>query len=286
MIIAHVWNDLDRLLAELGLTPTPFQLSVSNSQWPEIERELGLDEVEEPNPGDVFRIRGEPVFLYIRDTWMRHDTPEEAVESPERYTRIHLTECQALSEMRRQNRFERYVVTNRFDKPLRMVLNDRRHESAHEVELDLRVCRYCLQAIDWEGYARKPRREREEVWLSFTRKAFLERYSPTFASLPSGRDQDPNDDYPANWQSIRQQALERADFTCLYCRVKVSREKRRLLDVHHLNGRKRDCHQTNLVVLCKLCHADQPMHDHYRVEERDADQIRELRKAQGIIQSS
>lgn len=283
MKITPVWADLDRLLADLGLVQTAFPLAVNKSQWPTIERELGLDEVEKPKGGDVFRIRGEPVFLYIRDTWLRHDTIEEAITLPEDYTRIHLTECQTISEMRRQKRFERYVVTNRFDRPLRMILKDRQYDDAHEIELDLRVCKYCLHAIDWKGYAHRPRSDRQEIWRSFTRKAFLERYSPTFASLPSGRDEDPNDDYPANWnESVRPQALERADFTCQRCSVKVPRDRRHLLDVHHINGKKSDCHPTNLHVLCKLCHADEPMHSHYRVEPRDADEIRRLRRTQGL----
>lgn len=285
MKIAPVWTDLDRLLTDLGLSPTPFQLVVNRSEWPVIERELGLDEVEEPKPGDSFRIRGEPVFLYIRDTWLKHDTIEQAVEHPEAYTRIHLTECQKISEMRRQKRFERYVVTNRFDRPLRMILNDRQHDRAHEVELELRTCKYCLQAINWEGYAECPRIDREKIWLSFNRKAFLERYSPTFASLPSGHDQDPNDDYPENWTSIRLQALHRAHFTCQRCRVKVPRERRHLLDVHHVNGKKSDCHQTNLVVLCKLCHTAEPMHSHYDVKPDQATEIRRLRREQGLGQT-
>lgn len=283
MRLKPTYRELDALLDRLGLKPVPFPLDIAARPWRTIDREISIEELDPPSRDGVLRYKGEPVFLYIRDVPLRHDSVAEAVEDPEAYTRFHVADCQTLDNMRRQKRFERYVVTNRARGPLRVFLRDGAAGTIHEAELDLRVCRHCLQALDWEGYTSgRARKSKTEIWHGFSREAFLEQYSPTFSSRPRRRDTDGHDDYPPDWPQIRDAALKQAAYRCASCGVRVPEAQKRLLDVHHVNGVKSDNHPTNLRVLCKLCHARQPQHGHYRVKPQDRAAIEALRRGRGI----
>lgn len=277
------YTDLDSLLERLGLTPVAFSLDVAARPWTPIERDLTLDELDLVGPGRPLRVGGEPVFLYIRDVRLRHDSVAEAIRHPEDYTRFHLVDCETLQEMRRTNRFERYVVTNRYRGPLRVFLRDEATGQVHEAEMELRVCRNCLKALDWEGYVSgRPGKPKKDIWLGFSREAFLEKYSPTFATRPRRRDTDGPDDYPPHWSLIRDQALKQAAYRCAQCTVVVPPRHQHLLDVHHINGVKSANDPANLKVLCKLCHAGEPGHGHYQVSRDERDALLRLRRQQGI----
>ncbi|MCS6856030.1 MAG: HNH endonuclease, partial [Elioraea sp.] len=177
-------------------------------------------------------------------------------------TRFHLVDCTTLENMRIQKRFERYVVTNRYRGPLRVFLRDEATRQVHEAEMELRVCKNCLKALNWQGFASAPEPRKTEIWLGFSREAFLEKYSPTFATRPRRRDTDGPDAYPPHWSLIRDQALKQAAYRCARCGVVAPRAQQHLVDVHHINGAKSDNNPANLKVLCKLCHAGEPGHGH------------------------
>ena len=277
------YEPLDALLARLGKKPVPFTLDVAARPWTEIEQELTLDQLDLPTPDKVLRVRGEPIFLYIRDKPLKHSSVEEAQANAHDYSRFHVADCGTLEDMKRKNRFERYVVTNRYRGPFRMHLHCRATNTVYETELDLKVCKNCLEALNWEGYrSAKNDNSRQEIWRSFSREVFLERYSPTFSARPKRRDTDAPDTYSPNWDFIRDEALRRANYRCEECGVRVPMEKKWLLDVHHINGVKSDNNPENLRVLCKLCHNRQPNHQHYRVNSQVRADIERLRREQGI----
>lgn len=67
--------------------------------------------------------------------------------------------------------------------------------------------------------------------------------------------------YPWNWHIISRQEKDRAGWRCEHCRVGFDPETGRALDgskrqlnVHHLNGARRDCRHENLLVCCSGCH--------------------------------
>lgn len=69
--------------------------------------------------------------------------------------------------------------------------------------------------------------------------------------------------YPKHWRSISKRYRELAKWKCNGCHRSFEQDKG-MLDVHHINGIRSDVSRTNLVVLCKDCHAKQPMHAHYK----------------------
>src|SRR5690606_22451568 len=86
---------LERPLIELP--SKPFRERLQDGVDIDIE---DLDDV--PGP---FAVNGHQVLLYIKDHTRRFD---EAVLDGARGNRFHLTHCQTLEEMKRNNRFQRY----------------------------------------------------------------------------------------------------------------------------------------------------------------------------------
>lgn len=62
--------------------------------------------------------------------------------------------------------------------------------------------------------------------------------------------------YPINWKDIATQFKEKNGLICSNCKCSSDGESRDkwFFDVHHINGNKSDCNNSNLMVLCKLCH--------------------------------
>jgi len=66
-------------------------------------------------------------------------------------------------------------------------------------------------------------------------------------------------DYPPNWHSIAQKIKAKANYTCQKCGVKHSNEPGNILTVHHKNGNKADCRESNLIALCQRCHLQEQL---------------------------
>lgn len=58
-------------------------------------------------------------------------------------------------------------------------------------------------------------------------------------------------DYVSTPESVRRVILKRDEYRCAICDKNTTPD----LDVHHINGIKKDNHLDNLVTLCKDCHA-------------------------------
>lgn len=284
MRIMPNFADLDTLLGKMGLRPVAVSLPGTVSpppRRPPILATLALTDVEFDQDG-LFRIEGEPVFLYIHQARNPFATVEEAVVSPEKLRRFHLSECTTIQEMRAKNRFERFVATNKAEGPFRCFLTDEGGRS-HEVWADLIVCQHCLRRLDWEGFERLAAEAKRMVAKEFTRIAFLEKYSPSFASLPSRRAETTvRPVYPGDWQEISRRVRAARNFRCEApgCGVDCS-SKPGLTDAHHLSGDVTDCRPENLRVLCKLCHAKEHP-GWYRVRYREHRDLEELLQMQGI----
>ena len=86
-----------------------------------------------PGPGRLLTFKGEQVLLYIKETrqskYILQNFPEDA-------RRFHIYECATIGQMRRSNRFERYVVTTR--QGGLFAVNDLKGD---EIEARLRVCK-------------------------------------------------------------------------------------------------------------------------------------------------
>lgn len=239
-------------------------------------KEIELGDVE-AGPGGLLIYKGEQVLLYIKDTRSTKWTLEN---EPEKSRRFHVAECDTLSKMRGEGRFERYVVTNRHDGRFKVDWLDPESRQSGEVEAELKVCKNCLGTISWRSFEGLGS-VRDKVWREFDLTDFLLEYATFFRQLPSRRDNTAGPSgYVANWSEISQKCRTAANWTCQSCRV-VLKDKPRLLHVHHRNGVTSDNTNENLMVLCVECHADQPAHGHLRPKESDRREIFLRRVKQG-----
>lgn len=225
-----------------------------------------------------------PVMLYIkasrnsRDTLLYH--PEEAV-------RFHVADCQTLDRMRRDNRFEKYVLINDTSGIFKVDYSYWETGETGTVEARLFVCKNCLSFLNYKGYRFTTKFEQERIWRDFNIEHFFEEYHPNFSSLPSRTAGTAGaSDYPKNWQEISNRIRALYNWKCDNCGVDLSApENKKLLDVHHRNGVRSDNSNANLKPLCKLCHKKQPQHQFYYIHPMARLSILRLRQQQGITKT-
>jgi hypothetical protein len=249
--------------------------------------EISIEDIDR-GPGGLLSYKGEQIILYINDTRASRFTLEH---EPEKTKRFHIAECKKLAEMRQKGRFERYVATNRMDGKFLVDWFEKDTGERGKTEAALKVCRYCLSAVNWRGYDRTTdrlqlesgqRQDRDAIWKDFEISDFLLEFSTFFQSKPTRRDitADQND-YVSNWASISERMRRAKSWTCEACGVNL-RAAPHLLHTHHKSGVVTDNRDANLEVLCALCHARQPNHEHLRIPPRDRNRIIELRLRQNV----
>lgn len=238
-----------------------------------------IGEVEELfHPSGLLIYLQNPVFIYIRD-----HTVGTCFDTNDR-RRIHFSVCPTLRSMRNQGRFERYRRTTRVDD---VYLIDIRSGRDGERELPLYPCKHCLREVDYPRYRTAIGREgrqrvvenfRARDALKFLRERFKTFESQTRNVQPAGLSAG----YSSDWSQHSRWYKELRSFTCEGCEVQLG-DARHLLDVHHIDGDKRNNQYQNLRCLCKLCHAQ--THPHYSVSENHSELILEARRRQCLSDS-
>lgn len=240
--------------------------------------DVGIQDIEIDERG-LFGYRGQRILIYIKDT---RQTAQVLLHEKQNSRRFHFKECKTIVDMREANLFQRYVAIAR-DDGLFPVIAQELDGMHHDLEAPLGPCKYCLSELNYHGYADRGVKGRDQIWSAFSIPAFFAEYSSTIAVLP--QDQalvtEP-DNYTADWPEISKRARERARWRCSRCAVDCGSDKN-LLQVHHLNGIKRDNTAANLMVLCLLCHAAQPQHQNMHVRPADVRRLLELKGAQGLL---
>lgn len=288
------FEELDAQRQRIGASLSSF--SKKASQLDDREKLLGvLQEGKEVSladidtgPGKLLTHQGEQVLLYIKDTqsskWILENEPENS-------RRFHVAECRTLDRMRREGRFERYVVTNRMDGDFTVDWIDPVTRERGETQARLKVCKNCLETLNWRGYRIPNARLMLEngalqspnsMWLDFSIDEFLMEYATFFRSRPSRRDHEaPIDAYVDQWPQISERKRREAKWRCQQCGV-VLQGAPGLLHCHHKNMVKTDNSDKNLVVLCQICHASQPGHQHMKVQTKARIYIVSMRHQQGL----
>lgn len=207
--------------------------------------------------------QGHRVILYIRDVanyGERRGLPK-----------YHLAFCRTLDEMRKYSRSSRFVVANRDDG--QFVVNVPGDKSRPQIAR-LDICQNCLAKISWQGFrielGKEERRQRVE---KFRLQEFFQTYPRDLIAVRPDKTADtaPRNDYPDNWAAISEAFKSRNGYRCMKCQSTLSGPNSRYLHVHHKNGQKNECQDSNLEVLCIRCHAEEPLHSHMKASREYKD---------------
>lgn len=241
-------------------------------------KEIHLADLD--NTPALLSVRGRQVVLYIKDHTNKFDL---AIENGERGNRFHIAQCKTLDEMRQSKRFQRYVATNRLDGLFPIEEASFRKGLPRTGEARLKVCKYCLERLNYKGSSNYEARQKAFKSFSFTE--FFSCYSTCFKYMPSTLDEKSSVGYTEDWPELSKKVRMAAGYICDQCGVDLS-SQRNLCDVHHVNGVKSDNRLENLRVLCKDCHRKQPMHTGIFISAADMAKILRLRLQQSRLNIS
>ena len=283
MKLACRFPGLGRLVDAMGATPVPWSSAAKPPGELTFPSRLGqgidvaIDAITVAENG-LLAFAGQPVLLYIKDT--RQDR-EILLGKPEKAKRFHVADCETLETMRRKGRFDRYVATNNTSGVFRLDAMDPGTRESREIEAPLRVCRNCLEALDFEGYRAASLDRRHAIWREFSLAAFFERHAPRFKDRPRHTDNTaPRGGYGRGWDAVSRRYRTLRQWTCEDCGVEL-RDFPQFLHTHHGDGVTTRNAADNLRALCVLCHRRQPDHHRVHVSRQAAETIRRLRKRQG-----
>ena len=220
--------DLDAILRHTGMEVNPADIIVTSDRTLEYE--------------------GFKVAVFIRDQPINTDY------------RFHVADCRTLIQMRRDGRYEKFVVATRQDGIFLVNQTSSGVVVNEEVEMRLHVCQNCLESLRWQNYEYGMR----DIWLNFNLEDFFEVYNSTITQRPRYTDQTaPENTYAADWDRISKRYKVSVGWTCEACNIDLSESRtQQFLQTHHINGLRNDNQPENLKALCLECHANQPAHNH------------------------
>ncbi|CAM6828075.1 HNH endonuclease [Leclercia adecarboxylata] len=257
------WSSLDTLRQKMGapltnnfvLTPVYSKISIID-QLNTGGVEITLDDISVHDDGTLL-YRGYRGLLHIRDI--------NSIAGDTRMPRYHLAFCQTLEKMKKNARFDRYVVAQTTSGEFKVNIIDREVTSQN---VRLNVCQNCLDRIHWQAFSLSgmSRSERQSRVDAFSLPEFFKKYpqdligtKPLHTSHTA-----PLNDYPKNWAELSKAIRHERGHQCESCKDIFSQDDYRFVHVHHRNGLKNDNRNVNLAVLCIACHANQPEHGHLK----------------------
>ncbi len=203
--------------------------------------------------------KGRQVVIYIKDH--TYKGRENVMQNPDKGNKVHLYECETITEMKMAGRFKRYVLTTRKDNIYK--IDDKRGK---DIEVKLYPCRNCLKILNYKGFRTTLFYSVKNFLDAFDLEEFFATYATFFTTKPDHSDiTAPYSDYPKNWYRISHAKRKSSGWICDDCGDNFSqKQKQKDLHVHHINGVKSDVSSENLRCLCAVCHAKQPYHSHMK----------------------
>ncbi|WP_425666883.1 HNH endonuclease [Vibrio tubiashii] len=268
---------------KMGMTSfSELELTTLSDKRKQIDIDLGTGVEVPPEHIEIkdgfLSYEGRQILLYIKDHGGRIGA---ALANPEKSgNKYHVADCKRLKSMRKEGRFERYVVTNRTDGCFPIAGKDFQSQALMEGEAELKVCKFCLSELNYKGYSSG--RNRTGIFASFSMAEFFKTYSSFFTNTPSRQAASALSDYTRDWASVSTNYRSSKKYICEQCNVDLSSAPS-LLHTHHINGVKDDNREQNLKALCFDCHSKQIYHDHLCPKHNERKQVNDLRRAQGML---
>lgn len=208
---------------------------------------LKLSDVKVANDGTL-EYAWIKIVVYIRD---QHSKGFNFDNETSNY-KFHFYNCGTISWYRKDWKFDWKYVANR-SKRFHVNLIDYWEIIRTNLELDLNVCKQCLQCFHYKWYVKHSGLEEKNIYNNFTRKEYFESFKSKVSIPKHNHISKPLDIYPENWKQISLQARKRTLYKCEDCWLDVL-ETKKWLHVHHLDHNKWNNSPSNHRVVCIACH--------------------------------
>lgn len=173
------------------------------------------------------------VYLYKRDFYIHYN-------GQIKYPKYHVCKCQTIQTLMEQ-RNEEY----RFANTDAVEVRDKGMGYRKTIVRNLGLCGNCASMMRMADIS-------SAEFADLLKKA-EERQQ---AKRPKADTRVDVNGYPANWNEISLNYRIRKQYTCEKCKVKVSPWDTTFMEVHHKNGDKTNCEDSNLQCLCIKCHSE------------------------------
>lgn len=247
----------------------------------ELETGIKIDPSKYSTKGDVLlAYDGRHVVMYIKDhSYIKNGTSifQMALQDPQKGNKVHVANCKTLQQMAQQNKFNRYVGTNRING--QFIIEGPKSETG---ETELMVCQNCLELLNYKN-SRGSASNRLKNSREFNFSEFFKTYSSVFPFKPKTMDNE-KVGYTNDWEAVSKSVRQKANYECSDCGISLIDHKK-LCHVHHVNGVKSDNSLQNLQVLCLDCHRKVHGTNLY-VSHDDMKTITDLRKSQRVVSNN
>jgi hypothetical protein len=190
------------------------------------------------------------VVVYIRDQnslWFNFKTWKSNYK-------FHFYNCATISAYRREWKYDWKYVVNRHKK-FNVNLIDFWRIIKTNLELDLNVCKWCLQSFHYKWYHNHWWILENKIYNEFNREEYFKSFKSKVSIPKHNHISKPMDIYPDNWNKISRKAKERVWYKCEWCWA-----QNKILHLHHKDHNKWNNSINNLEVLCYDCHTKHHSH--------------------------